>query len=226
MDTPTETRDQIIMAALPHVMFDGWTFKSLEQGAASLGLPKGSAERAFPRGLVSSVEWFNRLADRLFQADFAALVASEGERPVHQRVGVAVRLRLERWSPHKDAIRRALALYAQPASCGLAPKAAWQTADLLWRAAGDRSTDFNWYTKRATLVAVWSATLFYWLDDTSPDNAATWDFLNRQLSGVATAIKTRKRLTDQLKDIPNPLMRLLAMPQASTLRRAGRRPAF
>lgn len=223
MDTPAELRDQIILAALPSVVFDGWTFKSLDQGAAALGLPKGSAERAFPRGLLSSVEWFNALADRLFCQDYADLLEKEGDLPVHKRVGVAVRLRLERWTPHREAIRRALALYTLPSACGLAPKAAWQTADLIWRTTGDRSTDFNWYTKRATLVAVWTATLFYWLDDSTPNAEATWDFLDRQLKGVVTAIKARRSLTDRLKKMPNPLVSLLSMPQASTLRRAGRK---
>ena len=37
----------------------------------------------------------------------------------------------------------------------------------MWRAAGDRSTDINWYSKRGPAGGVWSATVLYWLDDKS-----------------------------------------------------------
>ena len=37
----------------------------------------------------------------------------------------------------------------------------------MWRIAGDTSTDFNHYTKRMTLGAVYGSTLLVWLDDQS-----------------------------------------------------------
>lgn len=226
IETPAETRDQIILAALPSVVFDGWTFKALEQGAADLGLPAGAAARAFPRGLISSVEWFSQLADRLLIDDMEALAAREGDafglRPVHEKIAIAVRLRLDRWSPHKEAVRRAMGLYALPASFGLGPQAAWRTADVLWRAAGDQSNDFNWYTKRATLVAVWSATVLFWLDDRSANQYATWDFLDRQLANVGALMKARKKAVERLKAVPNPF-KLLKGPTAHKLRRTGGR---
>jgi ubiquinone biosynthesis protein COQ9 len=68
-----------------------------------------------------------------------------------------------------------------------------RTVDAIWHAAGDRSTDFSWYTKRAILGAVWAATLLYWLRDTSEDDAATLAFLDRRLAGVARFGSLRRR---------------------------------
>ena len=54
----------------------------------------------------------------------------------------------------------------------------------MWYAAGDTSTDFNFYTKRATLAGVYSSTLLYWLNDRSPGGEATWGFLDRRIDDV------------------------------------------
>ena len=55
----------------------------------------------------------------------------------------------------------------------------------MWRAAGDASTDFNFYTKRATLSAVYSSTLLAFLSDNSVDMVNTKAFLDRRLRDVA-----------------------------------------
>ena len=69
-----------------------------------------------------------------------------------------------------------------------------RTVDAIWHAAGDRSADFSWYTKRAILAAVYSATVLYWLRDTSEDDAATLAFLDRRLAGVGRIGRLRGRV--------------------------------
>ena len=84
-----------------------------------------------------------------------------------------IALRLEQNRPHKEAIRRGLAVLALPRNVRAAATCTARTVDAIWHAAGDRSADFSWYTKRAILAAIYSATLLYWLRDTSEDDAAT-----------------------------------------------------
>ena len=55
----------------------------------------------------------------------------------------------------------------------------------MWRGAGDKATDISFYSKRATLAAVYSATLLAFLADDSPDMAKTEAFLDRRLQDVA-----------------------------------------
>ena len=50
--------------------------------------------------------------------------------------------RLELVQPHKEALRRALAILAQPQNLPLAARLGWRAADRMWRSAGDRATDF------------------------------------------------------------------------------------
>ena len=63
----------------------------------------------------------------------------------------------------------------------------------MWYAAGDTSTDFNFYTKRATLAGVYSSTLLYWLNDRSPGSEATWGFLDRRIDDVMRIEKLKSR---------------------------------
>lgn len=189
-------RAALVLAALEHVPFDGWSSTALRHAAADCGLDAGAADRAFPHGVIDAVEEFTRLADRLMGEDVAALDLSAI--PVPARLGTVIRTRLTRWEPHKESVRRALSVYALPLYLPRATKATWKTVDAIWRAAGDRSNDYNWYTKRASLLPVYSATILYWLDDPSEDSAETWAFLEQRLQAVARAVKARKALTDKV----------------------------
>jgi ubiquinone biosynthesis protein COQ9 len=86
-------------------------------------------------------------------------------------------------------VRRTLAALARPNHAKLAAQLLYNTVDEMWRAAGDTSTDYNFYTKRATLSAVYSATLLAFLSDNSADMANTKAFLDRRLKDVSRLSK-------------------------------------
>jgi len=196
-------RDALVLAALVHVPFDGWSKKALAAAARDAGLDETMPERAFPGGVGEAVMHFSALADRRLEeeakeADLAAMRFTA-------RVAWLVRRRLEAWTEHREAVRRTLAYLALPGRAGQAARSAWRTADTIWHAAGDTSTDISYYTRRATLVAVYSATLLAWLDDSSEGQAATWAFLDRRLADVGRVGKLRKEAEAKLKKLPNPV---------------------
>jgi ubiquinone biosynthesis protein COQ9 len=117
-----------------------------------------------------------------------------GARKVRERIAAGVLARLEVLLPHREALRRALSLLASPPNLPLAAKLLYDTVDTIWHAAGDRSTDFNFYTKRGLLAGVYAATTLYWLDDRSDDMAATEAFLERRLGEVLAIPKLRERV--------------------------------
>jgi ubiquinone biosynthesis protein COQ9 len=86
--------------------------------------------------------------------------------------------------PAREAVRSALAILAMPQNAVKGLAIGWRSADLMWRLAGDNSTDFNHYTKRLTLSALYAATLLAWLDDQSEDWADTSAFLDRRIAAV------------------------------------------
>jgi len=183
-------RDAALEAMLPNVPFDGWTYRSLRTGLASIGVSPAEAELLFPGGAADMIEAFCDWADRRMEEDAAAL---DPALRLHERVRAVIRLRLEQNRPFKEAIRRALALLALPVHARLAAKCTARTIDAIWYSAGDRSADFSWYTKRAILTAVYAATVLYWLRDSSEDDAATLAFLDRRLAGVGRIGSVRRR---------------------------------
>jgi len=186
-------KDRVLDACLPHVAFDGWSEATLRAASADSGVAPALARALFPRGGVDLALAWHRRGDAALPAVLAArdLVGMR----YRDKIALAVRLRLE-LIPDAEAVRRAAALFALPQHAGDGARAIWATADTIWRALGDSSTDVNWYTKRATLSAVYSSTGLYWLGDASPGHAATWEFLDRRIDGVMAFEKIKAQMRD------------------------------
>jgi ubiquinone biosynthesis protein COQ9 len=203
--TIEETRDKLLAAALAHVPFDGWSGRALRAGAAELGLEPALAANAFPGGPAELLEAFSTEIDRRM------LVELEGRDldslKHRQRIGTAVRARLELLAAQREAVRRGLSFLALPRNAALGVRCLYRTVDAIWHAAGDTSTDYNFYTKRMLLAGVYSATLLFWLNDESEDFAATWAFLDRRLGEVVKFGGGLGRALGGLLDLPDRILR-------------------
>jgi ubiquinone biosynthesis protein COQ9 len=182
-DSAERLRDRILLAALPHVAFDGWSAKALRAGAADAGIEPQDLLHAFP-DTADAVAHFSDWADR--KAIAALEKADKASLRTHQRIALGVRTRLEAMAPWREAARIATAWLAVPTRAPLAARLLYRTCDRIWRAAGDKSTDFNFYTKRGLLSGVVLSTMLYWLQDKSEGNTATWAFLTRRIDEVVT----------------------------------------
>ncbi len=175
-------KDALLLAALPHVAFDGWSMAILAAGASDAGLAGQDVLHAFPNGVADAIAHWSDWADR--QAVLAMTSADIAHMKTHQRVAMGVWSRLVALGRWRDAARKSTAWLADPRQAALASRLAYRTCDTIWRAAGDRSTDFNFYTKRALLGGVVLSTTLYWLRDSSEGNQATSAFLDRQIANV------------------------------------------
>jgi ubiquinone biosynthesis protein COQ9 len=187
-------RDTAIAAMLPHVPFDGWTRKSLAMGLADAGMPADEVDLLFPLGVADMIATFCDWADRRME-DAARTIE---EPRLSRRVKAVMALRFEQNRPHREAIRRAIGVLSLPGNARTAVACTARTVDAIWHAAGDRSSDFSWYTKRAILTAVYSATLLFWLRDQSADDSDTMAFLDRRLAGVARLGRLRMPFPSRL----------------------------
>jgi|HubBroStandDraft_1064217.scaffolds.fasta_scaffold00015_24 ubiquinone biosynthesis protein COQ9 len=175
-------KDALLQAMLPDVAFDGWSLTALRAGGKTLGLPEGEILQLFPEGPGEAALWLDDWADRRM---LAALEGMEpGAMKTRERVAAAVMARLAALAPHREAVRRAMASKATPFGAMQAARILYRTVDAIWYAAGDASTDFNFYTKRALLAAVYGPTILYWLNDRSEAAADTREFLVRRLEEV------------------------------------------
>jgi len=172
----------VVEAALPHIAFDGFTGKLMDRAAKAAGANKADMLRLFPNGALSLLEAASESADAEMEKRLAKLKLAA--MPVRQRIAIAVKTRLSILKPHKEAARRAAAHLSLPPNVALGVRLVYRTVDAMWRAAGDVSTDFNFYTKRAILAGVYSATLLRWLADDSADESATGAFLDARIENA------------------------------------------
>lgn len=193
-DPDAASRDRVLDAILLEVPFEGWGRGAVQRAAEALGLPVVEIDRLFPAGAAAMVAWHSERADRRMVEEIERRGLAAG--PVRERIRGAVLIRLEQNAAHREAIRRSLAVLANPLAAPLPARLLYRTVDAIWHATGDVSTDFNFYTKRATLAAVYSATVLHWLDDRSEDFAATRAFLDRRLADVMRFEKLKASLRD------------------------------
>lgn len=215
-----QKKDAVLLALLPEVPFDGWGGKALRAAAARAGVDDSELAALFPRGTRDIVAWFSRWADRETLKRLAAR-RDRGKLRQREQMTLAINTRLAILLPHREAVRRAFSLLALPQNAPLAARLLYETVDMLWRAAGDRATDFNFYTKRGMLAGVYTATMLYWLDDRSPGASASEAFLARRLAEILTLTRLRQRVAQ----IPTPFGLLRTLRSRGVASREPRRRA-
>ncbi len=185
MDEPSPLellRRRLALSAGENAVFDGWSRAAVDSAAGQLGIDRAQARLAMPKSQAGMVDVYiqgvdRELEERLTSERLKAL-------KIRERIRTLVWTRLEIMGPAREAVRRATAILAMPQNLPLAARIGWRSADLMWRLAGDNSTDFNHYTKRMTLGAVYGSTLLAWLDDNKEGWADTAAFLDRRIDDV------------------------------------------
>jgi ubiquinone biosynthesis protein COQ9 len=175
-------RRELALAVAENAVFDGWTRRAVDSAAARLGIDPVKARLAMPRNQAGMVDLYIQEVDHALEAWFTPERLSGLK--IRDKIRALVWRRLEIMAPAREAVRRALAILAMPRNIPLALRISWRTVDLMWRIAGDTSTDFNHYTKRMTLAGVYGSTLLVWLDDRSEKLSDTASFLDRRIDDV------------------------------------------
>ncbi len=193
------SKSAILNAALPLAAEDGFSDAVLARAGREAGVGAEMMLHLFPDGASSLVACFSERCDAqmeqaLAQQDLAAM-------KVRERIAAAVLARLDALKPHKDAARRACAFLMLPPNAALGMRLVYQTVDAMWRAVGDTSTDFNFYTKRAILAGVYSSTLLRWFNDESEDD--TRAFLDARIENVMQFEKLKAQMRERTKDWPS-----------------------
>lgn len=191
------TLDELRLALAPELAlaaaFDGWGRDAVRSAAEALGARPETAGLAFPGGAMDMIAAWIESIDHAMSAAFSP------ERiqtmPIRERIRALIQFRLDQLRGKEEALRRALAIMAMPQNARQTARLSWRSADAMWRLAGDTAADFNHYTKRATLAAIYAATLLVFSNDSSADKAETGAFLDRRIAGVMRFEKAKARWT-------------------------------
>lgn len=185
MDAPSpleKIRAALALSVGENAVFDGWTRAAVDSAADRHGIDRSQARLAFAGDSAAMVNAYVEAVDRQMEKRMPA-EKLRGIK-IREKIRSLIWTRLETMGPAREAVRSALSILAMPVNAPLALRIGWRSADLMWRLAGDTSTDFNHYTKRITLGAVYATTLLAWLDDDSEGWSETAAFLDRRIDNV------------------------------------------
>ena len=196
MEIEDLTLDELRLALAPGIaesaVFDGWSNDALDMAADQLGADRDVARLAFKDdGAMGMICAWIETIDRQMMLDLPPekLAAMK----IRERIRSLVQYRLDAVTGLEEALRRALAIMAMPQNVPASLKTGWNSADVMWRLAGDAATDYNHYTKRAILASIYGATLAVFVEDQSEGKAETKAFLERRIDGVMQLEKVKAK---------------------------------
>ena len=186
---------KILEAALPLIKENGWSDETCTKAVKDAGFADEDMMIAFPDGMRDVLKFYFEKADQDMITALEKLPLDDLR--IRDRIRLAVTTRLDQ--ADKDLVRKTLTQLAKPGYHTLSMKSLYHTVDHMWYMAGDRSTDWNFYSKRMLLSGVYTSTLMYWLNDDSPDNIKTKSFLDRRIENVMMVPKIKNTIKSFLK---------------------------
>ena len=193
-------KEAVVAASRPNAAFDGFTDALLSKAGEAAGIEKPELDRLFPDGARSLIEAYSRSVDAQMENVLAEMDLAKMK--IRERIAAAVLARLSILGSHKEAARRAAATLTLPMHAATGAKLMYHTVDAMWRAVGDTSTDFNFYSKRGILAGVYGATLVRWFNDVSENEKATQDFLAARIENVMQFEKFKAQAKKALENFP------------------------
>lgn len=199
--TLDEIRDAIAPRLAANAAFDGWSEAVVESSAFEVDVDPDLANLALKGGAMELIDvWIGSVdAEMVRRLPPDTLNAMK----IRNRITSLIATRLDIMAPDREGLRRAQAIMAMPQNLARASRIGWRSADRMWRLAGDTATDFNHYTKRATLSAVYLSTLLTFVNDDSDDYADTRAFLDRRIDNVMQFEKAKTQLKGRSEHRPS-----------------------
>jgi AcrR family transcriptional regulator len=187
---PAKLRPDLVAAAMTLVAEQGWRRFGLGSLARHAGLPLAEVYAELPgRAAV-----LRRLGERLDAAMLAVTPAELDAMDPRERLFDLIMRRLEAAEPYRPALKRmAREVACDPdallaALCNLGRASAW----LIDAAGGPRGGLLGLAARKAVCL-VYARTFAVWLDDDSPDHAATLAELDRRLAELERLAKLVSR---------------------------------
>lgn len=196
-----DKKTELLENFLGLAVFNGLSSQSLLMAGRQIGLNEGQVSIIAPDGVISIIDYWFSMADEFMVEN---LNSRQGLK-IREKATLAIRSRLEYFSSNKEAFRKAIALLALPTNAIRALAIGNRFSDLAWRTFGDKSTDFNYYSKRAMLLATDIATSAYFLGDESDEHQDTWEFLDRRIENIMQIEKTKFEFKKMVANFPDPI---------------------
>ena len=188
-DWAADAESRLLDAALPLVPELGWNSRLVRRVGEAVGLSAPETELLLPGGARDLAALYSYRQDEAALTALAAVDAAQLK--IRERIARGVEARVDAAVAAEAASRCLLGYLALPQNLPLGGRLSWASADILWRWAGDTSTDANHYSKRVILAALLSSTLAVRLSNTP---AAASAHLERGIEAVMAFEKMKAKL--------------------------------
>uniref|UniRef100_A0A5G2QS58 Ubiquinone biosynthesis protein n=3 Tax=Sus scrofa TaxID=9823 RepID=A0A5G2QS58_PIG len=197
-ESEEQLQHRILTAALEFVPAHGWTAEAIAEGAKSLGLSTAAASMFGNDGselILHFVTQCNARLTRVLEEEQKLVQLGQAEKKkTDQFLKDAVETRLRMLIPYIEHWPRALSILMLPHNIPSGLSLLTSMVDDMWHYAGDQSTDFNWYTRRAVLAGIYNTTELVMMQDSSPDFEDTWRFLENRINDAMNMGHTAKQV--------------------------------
>lgn len=196
-----DRKQSFLYYVLDDIKINGWREDFFDSYTREGVFTENEIRVFFPKGRIDFLRYWFDLSDALMSDDLDEIEVLELK--VRDRIKTIIKIRLERWKDFKVSIKKTLPVLLMPSYTTHFTFSLMQTSNLIWKIAGDRSVDFNFYTKRGLLLGVYSTTLIYWLDDNSKNDQNTWEFLDRRIEEVLQVPKVKQNIRFSINQLKN-----------------------
>jgi ubiquinone biosynthesis protein COQ9 len=185
-------REEFIKAAIPFICKDGWGESTLKEASNKLFKDELYYKTLFD-STSSIVQYFQDLEDTRILKKIGKKNQKES---IRLHIGKMVLCRIKELSGGMEMRKALQAHYKNIRHLDEGAKALWRTADIIWRAAGDTSTDMNHYSKRFLLSGIMLASYKHYIK--SPDDID--EYVTDSLDKLVKRMQKLK--IPKLEDIP------------------------
>ncbi len=176
--------------------------ETMELASINCGLDKHHHKLLFQGGLVELLSFLSQLNDDIMLEKLSHIINPTS---VTQKIAIATKIRVKLLD--RIILQKIFNFYINPLHTKNSIKLGFKTCDSIWKYSGDRSADYNYYSKRILLASVYLPSLLYYLGDDSENFESTDLFIQSSLEKIVRIAGLKKKI--KLPKIENiPILRM------------------
>jgi ubiquinone biosynthesis protein COQ9 len=190
MNNINSVKQQLLESALRIVPFEGWSLSALDEICKKAGYELNTDQLFFPNGPLDFIKYYHQQLDQRMVTNI-----NSQNLGVRESISKALFWRFEQYEKDRIFVINSFRLLCLPSNFFAAKQLHWKTVDLIWYDIGlDKSTDFNYYSKRGLLYMVYTSAFLYWISDDSENLIDTKNYVIRRLNSVVSLGKNFSKI--------------------------------
>ena len=185
-------QDKLANLFIQEVPKFGWSRETLLHCAKKQKLSTPNLASMFPSFEYDVLKYLIAQNNSLVEKNYNSF--NNSRLKTRDKIKTIMELKFDSNAYLKDALPEMLKFLLRPGNIFMSIKMLHQNSDFIWKLAGDKSNDFNYYSKRGLLSMVYLATLIYWLNDKSNKGIGTKNFISKSVDGIVDGVSKFKQL--------------------------------